>query len=148
VGLVGVTPLILVTHPSLPVRNMKDLLALAKAQPGQIIYASSGPGSPTHMAMELLRFLGERQCSAGILLLSNSDRRLLSVAEQMALAMGLRVIGVMCKPFVRSALEAVLRHELGVKTLDRAHKPALPLITQAALWQAITEKQFALQYEV
>lgn len=60
VGLVGTTPLILVTHPSLPVRSMKELLALAKAQPGQLIYASSGPGSPTHMAMELLRFSGVR----------------------------------------------------------------------------------------
>jgi tripartite-type tricarboxylate transporter receptor subunit TctC len=56
VSLVGVTPLILVTHPSLPVRGMKELLTLAKSNPGQLIYASAGPGSPTHMGMELLRF--------------------------------------------------------------------------------------------
>ena len=60
VGLIGVTPLIMVTHPSLPVRTMRELLALAKSRPGQLIYASAGPGSPTHMGMELLRFSGVR----------------------------------------------------------------------------------------
>ena len=60
VGLIAVTPLMLITHPSLPVRSVKDLIALAKRQPGQLIYASSGQGSPTHMGMELLRFSGVR----------------------------------------------------------------------------------------
>lgn len=60
IGLIAVTPLMLVTHPSLPVRTMRELLALAKARPGQLIYASSGQGSPTHMGMELLRFEGVR----------------------------------------------------------------------------------------
>ncbi len=60
VGLIAVTPLMLVTHPSLPVKNMKDLIALAQSRPGQLIYASSGQGSPTHMGMELLRFSGVR----------------------------------------------------------------------------------------
>ncbi len=58
VGLIAVTPLMLITHPSLPVRSVKDLIALAKSRPGQLIYASSGQGSPTHMGMELLRFSG------------------------------------------------------------------------------------------
>ncbi len=60
VGLIAVTPLMLITHPSLPVRSVKDLLALAQSRPGQLIYASSGQGSPTHMGMELLRFSGVR----------------------------------------------------------------------------------------
>lgn len=60
VGLIAVTPLMLVTHPSLPVKNMKELIALAQSRPGQLIYASSGQGSPTHMGMELLRFSGVR----------------------------------------------------------------------------------------
>ena len=58
VGLIAVTPLMLITHPSLSVRSVKDLIALAKSRPGQLIYASSGQGSPTHMGMELLRFSG------------------------------------------------------------------------------------------
>lgn len=60
VGLIAVTALLLITHPSLPVRSVKDLLALARSQPGQLIYASSGQGSPTHMGMELLRFADVR----------------------------------------------------------------------------------------
>jgi tripartite-type tricarboxylate transporter receptor subunit TctC len=60
VTLIAVSPLALVTHPSLPVRSMKELIALAKSRPGQLIYASSGQGSPTHMGMELLRFSGVR----------------------------------------------------------------------------------------
>ena len=42
-------------HPSLPVKSIKDLIALAKAKPGQLNYASGAPGGPTHLAMELLK---------------------------------------------------------------------------------------------
>ena len=60
--LVPVAPLIdsdlvLVAHPSVPVKNMADLLALARAKPGTLNYGSSGPGSNYHMAAELLRHL-------------------------------------------------------------------------------------------
>ena len=54
VTLVASTPNVLVVHPSLPVRTVKDLIALAKAKPGQINYATSGIGSPGHLAAELL----------------------------------------------------------------------------------------------
>jgi len=46
-------PLLVVTHPSLPVKTVGDLIALAKAKPRQINYASSGPGSILHLATEL-----------------------------------------------------------------------------------------------
>jgi tripartite-type tricarboxylate transporter receptor subunit TctC len=45
-------PNILVVHPSLPVKSVKDLIALAKARPGQLNYASSGLGSTNHLAGE------------------------------------------------------------------------------------------------
>jgi tripartite-type tricarboxylate transporter receptor subunit TctC len=45
---------ILVVHPSLPAKSLKELLALAKARPGQIAYSSSGNGSGGHLAIELL----------------------------------------------------------------------------------------------
>jgi tripartite-type tricarboxylate transporter receptor subunit TctC len=48
-------PFVLVVHPSLPVRNVKEFLALAKRKPGALDYGSSGPGSPPHFAMELLK---------------------------------------------------------------------------------------------
>ena len=48
---------VLSVHPSLPVKNLKELLALAKAQPGKLNYASSGLGSSNHMAAELLKMM-------------------------------------------------------------------------------------------
>jgi len=52
ISLVNTSPNVLVTHPALPTRNIKDLIALAKAKPGQIAYASSGIGSSLHLTME------------------------------------------------------------------------------------------------
>jgi tripartite-type tricarboxylate transporter receptor subunit TctC len=50
-------PNVLVVHPSLPVRSVKELVALARSKPGELLYASSGNAGPPHMAMELLRML-------------------------------------------------------------------------------------------
>ncbi len=57
ITLVVINPQILVVHPSLPVHTVRDLIRLAKSKPGQINYASVGPGSPNHMGMELLKSL-------------------------------------------------------------------------------------------
>jgi tripartite-type tricarboxylate transporter receptor subunit TctC len=46
-------PFLVVVHPSLPVKNVKELVALAKAKPGQLTFASSGAGSITQLATEL-----------------------------------------------------------------------------------------------
>ena len=50
-----ITTSILTAHPSLPVKSVKELIALAKAKPGQLIYGSAGNGSPSHLAGELLK---------------------------------------------------------------------------------------------
>ena len=53
-GLVVDIPTSVVVHPSLPVKNVKDLIALAKTKPGEVFYSSSGPGTVGHLAGELL----------------------------------------------------------------------------------------------
>ena len=53
-GLVVEVPSAVVIHPSLPAKSMKELIALARARPGQINYSSSGPGTVGHLTGELL----------------------------------------------------------------------------------------------
>ncbi len=55
VALVGAASLMIVVHPSLPVRSVKDLVALAKSRPGEVNYASGGNGTATHLAGELFK---------------------------------------------------------------------------------------------
>jgi tripartite-type tricarboxylate transporter receptor subunit TctC len=56
-GLVVDVPTGVVVHPSLPVKSMKQLIALAKARPGELNYSSSGPGAVGHLSGELLNSL-------------------------------------------------------------------------------------------
>lgn len=55
--LIGRTPLVLVMHPSVPAKNIKELVALARARPGQLTYGTGGTGSQSFMAMAMLRNL-------------------------------------------------------------------------------------------
>ena len=59
VSLVATGALVLVVHPSLPVRSVKDLVALARSRPGEINYGTSGVGSLQHFAGELFNLLGK-----------------------------------------------------------------------------------------
>ena len=56
ITLVAESPLVFVAHPSLGVGGIKELVAAAKARPGRINYASSGPGTGGHLSVELLKF--------------------------------------------------------------------------------------------
>ncbi len=55
VSLIASAPMLVVVHPSVPVRTIKELIAFAKARPGELNYASNGVGSSTHLATELFR---------------------------------------------------------------------------------------------
>jgi tripartite-type tricarboxylate transporter receptor subunit TctC len=55
VSMIGTSALYLVAHPSVPVNSLKELVALAKAQPGKLNYGSSGIGSIHHLATEALK---------------------------------------------------------------------------------------------
>jgi len=60
VSVIGVSPMFLFVHPAFEAKNVKELIALAKAQPGKLAIASGGNGATTHLVAELL------QASAGI----------------------------------------------------------------------------------
>jgi len=55
IGLIVSNQYVLVTHPSVPARSVRDLIKVAKAQPGKLNYASTGPGSPPRLAGELFK---------------------------------------------------------------------------------------------
>ena len=55
IGRASTSPFILVVHPSVPVKTVAELIALAKSKPGQLNYASSGIGTPPHLAGELFK---------------------------------------------------------------------------------------------
>jgi len=55
ISTIGRSELVLGVHPSLPVKNLKEFIALAKARPGELNYGTSGSGSVTHLAVELFR---------------------------------------------------------------------------------------------
>ena len=59
VSLVGSAPSVLIVNPSLPVRSVKEFIALARAHPGQLNYGTAGIGSSGHLAVELFQKLAQ-----------------------------------------------------------------------------------------
>ncbi|HSF21003.1 MAG TPA: tripartite tricarboxylate transporter substrate-binding protein, partial [Burkholderiales bacterium] len=59
VSLLALAPNVLVVHPSLPAKTVKELVALARARPGEVNYAGSGSGSTPHLAAELFNTLAQ-----------------------------------------------------------------------------------------
>jgi tripartite-type tricarboxylate transporter receptor subunit TctC len=57
VSLVAESPFVLLVHPSLPVKSVQELIAFAKARPGQLTYGSSGIGSSSHLGFELFNLM-------------------------------------------------------------------------------------------
>jgi tripartite-type tricarboxylate transporter receptor subunit TctC len=55
ITLIAASPLMLIVHPSLPVKNLKELIALAKKRPSQIVHGSSGNGTIVHLAAEMMK---------------------------------------------------------------------------------------------
>ena len=58
ITLTDISPNIMVVHPSVPVKSVKELIALAKARPGELNYGSTAPGGSIHLATELFRWMG------------------------------------------------------------------------------------------
>ena len=58
ISMMVLQPSVLVVHPSLPARNVKELIGLAKSRPGQLNFATSGSGSISHLAAEVFKMMG------------------------------------------------------------------------------------------
>jgi tripartite-type tricarboxylate transporter receptor subunit TctC len=61
ISLIATGPFLLIVHPSVPAKSVKELIALDRAAPGKLNYASSGSGTPNHMAMELFKSMSGAQ---------------------------------------------------------------------------------------
>ena len=59
ISAVATFPSVIVAHPSLPVKTVKDLIALAKARPGELNFGSPNIGSPNHLSMELFKTMAK-----------------------------------------------------------------------------------------
>lgn len=59
INLLAFSPNVLVVHPSLPVKSVKELIALAKSRPGDLNYASSGAGTGGHLSIELMKYMSK-----------------------------------------------------------------------------------------
>ena len=59
IGMIAMVPNVLVVHPSVPARSVKDFIVLARGKPGELTFGSSGTGSPSHLAGELFSMLAQ-----------------------------------------------------------------------------------------
>ena len=55
VSMISTAPFVLVVHPSLPVRSVRELIALARSTRGQLLYSSGGAGTPPHLSSQMLK---------------------------------------------------------------------------------------------
>jgi tripartite-type tricarboxylate transporter receptor subunit TctC len=122
----AVVPNLMMVHPSVPAKNVREMIALAKAKPGQLFYASSGHGTSPHLSMELFSLM------AGIKMIqvpykSSGPGVIDLLAGQVALMAPSMISGI---PHVRSGkLRA-----LGVTTAQRSPSaPDIPTIAEAGL---------------
>jgi tripartite-type tricarboxylate transporter receptor subunit TctC len=137
VTLIATVPMLLLVHPSLPVKNLAEFIALAKRRPGALNYASSGGGASPHLAMELLK----QQAGVDITLITykgGGAQMVDHLAGRVEVAFA-PAVGVM--PFVK---EGRLR-ALAVSTKERYPVlPNVPTVSESGLkgydassWQGI-----------
>ena len=124
VSLIAVAPNVLSAKPSLGVKNLRELIALAKSKPGQLSYASPGSGTPMHLAMELF-------CSmAGIKLVHIPYNGVASIASTVG---GHTDLLTMSLPTVLPHIKSGNLIGLGVTSQTRSSlMPDLPTVAEAA----------------
>ena len=123
---VAFAPFILTVHPSLPVKNLAELVALAKNRPGELNYASPSNGSPAHLATELLK--------------SHTGINLIHIPYKAAAQAQADIIGGQVPVMFIVAAAAIPQiragrlRALGVTTLERLPQiPEVPTIAEAGI---------------
>ena len=119
---VGSAAYVLVAHPSLPVKSVKELIALARARPGQLNYGSAGTGSSTHLSGELLK------SRAGIDILHVPYKG--SAPVVIAIVSGETEFGFAAVTSALAQINGRRLRPLGVSSLQR--NPALPDVPTVA----------------
>ncbi len=122
ITLVAGTPLLIVVHPSVPAKSAKELIAVAKARPGQLNFGSAGTGGPTHLAGEILKTM------AGIDIVHVPYRG--NIASLNALAMGEVQIMITNLLTPLPLIKAGRLRALAVTSIRR--QPAMPEIPTVA----------------
>ena len=126
ISLLASTPNILVVHPSVPVKSVKELIALARARPGQLDYASSGSGSSAHLAAELFDNM------AGVKM--NHIPYKGGGPAVVALVGGQCSVGFATTPSVISHVKSGRMRGLAVTSAERSSStPELPTISEAGV---------------
>ena len=126
ITLLATTPHIVVVHPSLPVKSVKELIAFAKARPGQLAYSSSGSGTPSHLGGELFDSM------AGVKLTHVPYKG--GGPSVIALVGGEVSVGFATMPSVISHVKAGKLRGLAVTTAQRSPTtPDLPTVSEAGV---------------
>ncbi len=126
VSLLASTPNIVVVHPSVPAKSVKELIALAKARPGQLDFASSGSGSSAHLAGELFNNM------AGLKM--NHVPYKGGGPAVVALVGGHVAVGFATTPSVIQHVKSGKMRGLAVTSAERSPSaPELPTVSEAGL---------------
>jgi tripartite-type tricarboxylate transporter receptor subunit TctC len=126
VALLASQPGALVAHPSLPVKNVKEFISLAKSKPGQVLYSSSGNGSAPHLSMELLTSM------AGLKLIHVPYKG--GAPQVTALLSGETQVSLATISTIVSQVKAGRLRALGVSSAQRSGTmPDVPTIAEAGV---------------
>lgn len=135
---VAFVPNVLIIHPTVPVKNVKELIMLAKSKPGTLNYSSSGNGSPAHLAGELFKLL------AGIDILHIPYRG--SPQAIIALLSGETAMMFSPIPIAMPHVKSGKLKVLGVTTAKRSKVlPDLPTISESGLSGYEVTQWYAMQ---
>jgi tripartite-type tricarboxylate transporter receptor subunit TctC len=137
VALIASTPLLVVVHPSVPAKTVKELVALAKTRPGELNYASSGNGATTHLAAEMLK----RAAGIDVLHVPHTG----SAPAVTSVMSGQTHLSVQAVPAVLSQVQAGRLRGLAVTSGKRvAAAPAMPTLVESGypgleivIWNAV-----------